>query len=72
MNVGYYVSLAMIQNARKWPDIAAQYCACVASRKKDAKLYIAKGSLNVDKTMSAVKMIYIVQDTLLCLLPFTK
>ena len=50
MNVGYCVSIPTIQKARKWPDIAAQYGAHIASRKKDAKFHIAKGSLNVDNT----------------------
>ena len=50
MNVGYCASVPMIQKARKWPLIAAQYRARITNRKKDAKLYIAKGSLNVDNT----------------------
>ena len=41
--------MSMIQNTRKWHSIAAQYWAIV-SRQKDAKLYIAKGRLNVDNT----------------------
>ena len=45
MNVGYSASVPTIQETRKWPDFAAQYCVCISSRKKDAKLYIAKGSL---------------------------
>ena len=50
MNVEYYDSVSTIQNTRNWPNIAAHYHACDASRKKDAKLYIAKGSLKVDNT----------------------
>ena len=37
MNVEYCVPVATIQNARKWPNIGAQYCAHVAMRKKDPK-----------------------------------
>lgn len=37
--------VSMIQKVRKWVNIAAQYCGCVASWNKDAKLCIAKGSL---------------------------
>ena len=47
----------------------SQYYARVVSRKKDGKLYIAKGSLNVDNTNGSR------QDglwgTLFCSLPFT-
>ena len=49
MNVGYCAFVPMIQTVRKWLDLAAQYCGHVASRKKDAKLYIAKGSPDADK-----------------------
>lgn len=48
MIVGSCASLPIIQNCRKWPKIVAQYQAHVARCKKDAKLYSAKGSLNVD------------------------
>ena len=47
MNMGYCVSVFTIQNARKWLDIAAQYHAYIANRKK---LYIAKSNLNFDNT----------------------
>ena len=50
MWVGYYASVPMIQNAREWLSIAAQYHAHIASRKKDTKLDIAKCSLNADNT----------------------
>ena len=50
MNVGYCASVSTIQKARKWPNIDTKYCARVASRKKNAKLYIAKGSLNAKTT----------------------
>ena len=43
--MGYCAPVSTIQNIRKWPDIAAQYHAYIASRKKDAKLYIEKGIL---------------------------
>ena len=49
-DVGCCVSVPMIQKARKWANIAAQYHARIASRKKDAKFYIAKGSLDADNT----------------------
>ena len=60
MNVRYCASVSVIQNARKWPSIIAQYGACVVSRKekKDTKLYIAKSSLNVVSTITAVMMVY--------------
>ena len=44
MNVGYSASLPMIQKARKLSNLAAQHSARIASRKKNAKLYIAKHS----------------------------
>ena len=50
MNTGHCASLFTIQNARKWPDIAAQYCAHVATMKKDVNIYIANRSLNVNNT----------------------
>lgn len=34
MNMGYCAIVANIQNARKWPDIAAQYRTHLANRKK--------------------------------------
>ena len=40
----------VLQNGRKMIDTAAQYCACIDRRKKDAKLYMIKGSLNVHNT----------------------
>ena len=49
MNVIYCVTVPTIQKSWKWPNIATQYHAHIARRKKDAKLYIAKGNLNVDK-----------------------
>ena len=53
MNVGYCASVTMIQKDRKLPSIAAHYCGCIASKKMDAKHYTAKGSLNVDNTISS-------------------
>ena len=50
MNVEYCASVPRIQKASKWPNIAAQYHACIASRKKNTMLFIAKGSLNIDYT----------------------
>lgn len=41
-------SVSMIQNARKWSNIALQYCVHIASREKDVKIYIAKANLKVD------------------------
>lgn len=37
MNVECCTSVAMTENTRKRPGIAAQYSAHIASRKKDAK-----------------------------------
>ena len=70
MNVGCCASVSTIQNAMKWLDIPAQCCACVASRKKDAKLYTARVNLNVDDTNGSNQNG--LQDTFLCSLPFTK
>ena len=64
------VSVSLIQYARKCPSIAAQYHACIASRKKDAKLCITKGSCNVDNTDGSSQNG--LQDTLWCSLSFTK
>ena len=50
MDVGYCAHLSLIPNARKWPNIAAQYCDCLASRTKDAKPYTANGSRTVANT----------------------
>ena len=47
MNVGYWASGPTVQKARKGPETAAQYNTDVASRKKEAKLYLAKGSQEV-------------------------
>ena len=52
MNVGYCASVSMLQNDRKW-HITAQCCVHIANEKKGAKLYVAKGSLNADKTNSS-------------------
>lgn len=42
--MGYCSSVFTIQNKRKWPNIATQCCAYMDGRRKDAKLYIVKGS----------------------------
>lgn len=70
MYVGYCVSVLMIQDARKWSDIAAQYHIHVADRKKDVEVYKAKGSLNVDYINGSSQDGG--QDIFLCSLPFTK
>ena len=49
-NSKYSVSVSKIQNTRNLSNIAEQYHACIASRKKDAKSCIAKDNLNVDDT----------------------
>ena len=69
MNLGYYASAPTSQKW-KWPSIAAQYYARVASRKKDTKLCIAKSSLNVDDTSGSSQDG--LQDPLFCPLPFSK
>lgn len=63
----YCACVSTNQNATKCHNIAEQNCARVASRKNDAKRYIAKASPNVDD-------IYLssqdgLQDTLLASLP---
>ena len=50
MNAQYCPSVSMIQIARKWSSIAVQYHARIASKKKGAMHYIAKGSLSVENT----------------------
>ena len=59
----------MIQKARKWSEIAAQDCVHTASRKKDAKLYIAKGNLIGDNNNGSSQDG--LQYILFCSLPFT-
>ena len=70
MNEGHCAPVPTIKNDRKWTDIAAQYHSHIASRKKDDKLYIAKGSLNVDDTNGSSQDG--LQVTVFCSLPFTK
>ena len=48
-SIEYCDSICMVQRAGKRPSIVMQYCACAASKEKDAKLYIVKSSLNADK-----------------------
>ena len=50
MNVGYCALVSRTPNIRIWPKIAALYHTCTAGRKKDVKLYIAKGRANVEDT----------------------
>ena len=62
-----YSKFKMLGNG---PISARQYCAHIASRRKDAKLYITKSSLNVGNTNDSNQDG--LQDTLLCSLAFTK
>lgn len=57
MSVGYYASESMIQDKRKWANIAAQHCAYIASREKDAKRYIEIAAWMLTAVMAAVKMV---------------
>ena len=61
---------SVIQITRKWPNITALYHARIASRKHEAKFYIAKGSLNVNNTKGNSQDS--LQDTLFYSLTFTK